>query len=284
MSSIGKIFVLLNFALACGFLFWASTAVSTNAEWKQKYDDEVAAHAESRTSLEAQASDLQAQVNAERSAKESRAAERDAAQGDVTRLKEESDAAKRANEQLRSDLAAIRETLDGYAQTIASLESSKDAAIAEARQLERERNEAADAQSAAETAQADAEEALAAAQRQVADLQASLKTQGTKLADTQAKLDTVVAITHTNLNDIEGVPEINGRVLQVDYSLEPGLVALNVGSNAGVKRGMVFQVYAGATYKGRVRVENVQEDMCSALVTGSTGAPIGQGDSAATRL
>ena len=32
------------------------------------------------------------------------------------------------------------------------------------------------------------------------------------------------------------------------------------------------------------RVENVHEDMCSALVTGSTGAAIGQGDSAATRL
>jgi myosin heavy subunit len=284
MSPIGKIFVVANFGLACGFLFWASTAVSTNAEWKQKYDAEVAAHAATKSSLEAQASELQTQVNAERSAKESRAAERDAAQGDVTRLKEEAEGAKRANEQLRSDLAAIRETLDGYAQTIASLESSKDAAVAEARQLERERNDAADAQSAAEAAQADAEEALAAAQRQVGDLQASLKSQTAKLADTQAKLDTVVSITNIDLNDVQGVPDINGRVLQVDYSLEPGLVALNVGSKAGVKRGMVFQVYDGATYKGRVRVENVEEDMCSALVTGSTGPRIGQGDSAATRL
>jgi len=284
MSSIGKIFVILNFGLAFGFLFWASTAVSTNADWKQQHSTEVAAHAETRAALEAEAADLQSQLGAERGAKESRAAERDTAQGDATRLKEELDTEKRGNEQLRADLSAIRETLNGYNETNQSLEVAKDEAIADARRLERERNDAADAQSAAETAQADAEELLAGAQRQIADLQASLKTQGAQLASSQATLDTVVAVTGIKLSDFQGQPDISARVLQVDYSLEPGLVALNVGTVAGVKRGMTFQIFNGSTYKGEVKVENVREDMCSALVTGSTGAVIGQGDSAATRL
>ena len=284
MSSIGKIFVILNFGLAFGFLFWASTAVSTNAEWKKQYNDEVAAHAETRETLGAEASDLQNQVNNERGAKESRAAERDTAQGDATRLKEELEAEKRGNDQLRADLAAIRETLDGYNQTIQGLESSKDAAVAEARQLERERDDAADAQSSAETAQADAEESLANTQRELSDLQMALKSQGEALAKSEATLQTVVKVTGVKLSDFQAQPDISARVLQVDYSLEPGLVALNVGTTAGVKRGMTFQIFDGSVYKGEVKVENVREDMCSALVTGSTGAVIGQGDSAATQL
>lgn len=284
MSSIGKIFVILNFGLAFGFLFWASTAVSTNAEWKSQFDAEVAAHAETRAALTSEATDLQAQLNSERSAKESRAAERDAAQGDVTRLTEELATAQRGNDQLRGDLSAIRETLDGYNQTIQALEASKDAAVADARERERQANAASDAQSAAESAQRDAEEALANVERKVADLQAALKSQADKLASTEASLDTVVALTGVKLSDLKAQPDIEARVLQVDYSLEPGLVALNVGSAAGVKRGMTFQIFNGTTYKGVVKVENVHEDMCSALVTGSTGAVIGQGDSAATRL
>lgn len=284
MSSIGKIFVILNFGLAFGFLFWASTAVSTNADWKQQHSDEVAAHAESREALEGEAADLQGQLNSERGAKEARSAERDTAQGDATRLKEELDTEKRGNEQLRADLSAIRETLDGYNQTNQALENSKDEAVAEARELERERNDATEAQGSAEAGQANAEESLANANRQIEDLQGSLKSQGQDLATAQATLDTVVAVTGVKLSDFQAQPDISARVLQVDYSLEPGLVALNVGSGAGVKRGMTFQIYNGSTYKGEVKVENVREDMCSALVTGSTGAVIGQGDSAATRL
>jgi hypothetical protein len=48
---------------------------------------------------------------------------------------------------------------------------------------------------------------------------------------------------------------------------------------------MTFQIYNGSRYKGFVRVENVHNDMCSALIMGQVeGASIGQGDSAATNL
>ena len=77
--------------------------------------------------------------------------------------------------------------------------------------------------------------------------------------------------------------------MQRGVSWEPnaqqsGLVALNVGSAAGVKRGMTFEIFNGRTYKGQVRVENVHENMCSALIVGTPTAAIGQGDSAATNL
>ena len=78
---------------------------------------------------------------------------------------------------------------------------------------------------------------------------------------------------------IASTPAIQGRVLQVSYDLKPGLVALNVGSEQGVKRGMTFQIFSGSTWKGQVRVENVQPGMSSALITDMTaGQTIAQGD------
>lgn len=284
MSPIGKIFLLINFGLAFGFLFWASTAVSTSAQWKTKYDDEVAAHSATRQEAEDTSSQLQIDLNNERTAKEQRSVERDQAVAEASRNREDLDAEKRANEQLRADIAAIKETLDNYNSTIDNLNSSKDAAVADAREKERERDSAQDAAQSAQDAQRDAEEALASAQRQIADLEAALNSANGEVAKLQTQVQTIVDTTGISIADIIAQPDINGRVLQVDTSIAPGLVALNVGSAAGVKRGMTFEIFNGRTYKGQVRVENVHENMCSALILGTPTAAIGQGDSAATNL
>jgi hypothetical protein len=284
MSPIGKIFLLINFGLAFGFLFWASTAVSTSAQWKAKYDDEVAAHATTRSEAEETSSQLQIDLNNERTAKDQRAVERDQAAAEASRNREDLDAQKRANEQLRADIAAIKETLDGYNQTIDNLNSSKDAAVADAREKERERDAAQDAAEQASDGQRDAEEALASAQRQIADLEAALNSSNAQVAKLGTELQTLLDKTGLTLAEVSVQPDIDGRVLQVDTSIAPGLVALNVGSTAGVKRGMTFEIFSGRNYKGRVRVENVHENMCSALILGTPAMAIGQGDSAATNL
>jgi hypothetical protein len=69
-------------------------------------------------------------------------------------------------------------------------------------------------------------------------------------------------------------------------SSKPGLVALNVGSKAGVKRGYVFEIYSGSTYKGQVRVDVVHDDVSSAVIVvpPPNGGQITAGDRAATRL
>lgn len=285
MSSIGKIFLLLNFLLAGVFLGFASTALGESAQWKQRHDEAVAAAEAEKAALEDEASQLTTQLNAERTAKDGFRVERDDEKARADRNQEDLDAAKRANEDLRGSIAQIQETLDSYNTTISNLEAAKDAAVAEARQMERERNEADDARQEAVTAQRDAEEALRSANGQIANLERSLNQAQDQLAAVETKLQTLVAVTGASYDDIQAQPAIDARVLKVDFSLEPGLVALNVGTNQGVKTGYVFEVYDGATYKGQVRVESVHSDMCSALVTRPVpGTRISQGDSAATRL
>jgi chromosome segregation ATPase len=285
MSPIGKIFLLINFGLAFGFLFWASTAVSANAKWKAKHDEVVAERTKAEEALKSEISNLNLSLTNERDAKDARMSERDQAQAEASRQRQELDAERRANEQLRGDIAAIKETLASYDQSIQALQAAKDAAIAEARGLERERDEAKQSAEQAEQARADAQEALAQAQAQIAELEKSLTSAQTALASTEAQLESVAAVYNVNLSEFVGQPDIEGRVLQVDRSVEPGLVALNVGSSSGVKRGMTFQIFNGGTYKGYVRVENVHNDMSSALIMGQVeGAQIAQGDSAATNL
>lgn len=285
MSPIGKIFLLVNFGLAFAFLGWASTAAATNAKWKAQHDEAVAARTQAEEALNAKLSDLNLNLTNERDAKDARMSERDQAQAEASRMREELDAEKRANEQLRADVAKIRETLGSYDQTIQSVQAAKDAAVAEARDLERERDAANQTAEEAQKARADAEEGLREAQAQIANLEKSLTSTQTQLASTEAQLESVAAVYNVNLSEFVGQPDIEARVLQVDTSVAPGLVALNVGSAAGVKRGMTFQIYNGANYKGYVRVENVHNDMCSALIVAQVdGVTIGQGDSAATNL
>jgi hypothetical protein len=282
MSSIGKIFLLINFGLAFGFLFWASTAVATNAKWKDQYEAELAAHQSTEASFKEDLSGLQIDLNNERDAKDARASERDQATAEATRNREELDAAKRANEQLRADVAAIKESLDAYLQQNQALEAAKDAAVAEARELERECDSASQASDDSEQARADAEEALREAQAQIASLERNVNTFKGEVSQLEAQ---VAAAVQSGFTIDNPQVDIDARVLNVDTSITPGLVALNVGANSGVKRGMTFQVYSGSSYKGYVRVETVRENMCSALIVAQVeGASIGQGDSASTNL
>ena len=70
-----------------------------------------------------------------------------------------------------------------------------------------------------------------------------------------------------------------------DLTCSPGLVMLNVGADNNVQRGFTFEIYRGSTYKGKVRVENVQGKYCSAVIIDSRpGTTIAQGDRAATNL
>ena len=78
---------------------------------------------------------------------------------------------------------------------------------------------------------------------------------------------------------------INGAVLQVVDSIEPGLVSINRGTDDGVERGFTFEIYSGNQYKGQVRVESVQKNICTAIVLRThSGAAISAGDAAATRI
>lgn len=283
MSTIGKIFLLFNLFLAGGFLFWASGMLSKGKEVSTQLQDEKSAHEKTRGELDAKSSELNAQLTAEKGQKETFRNERDQAVSESSRNKEDLAASKRANDQLGGDVAKIQSTMGQYQSTNDRLTKEKDAAIAQAHEAATQRDEAKRAAEAAEEARRTSEESLVKAQRDIADLERTLKSSKDEIAQRDIELQNLVAVTGVARGSIQPQAAIDAKVIQVDMTLKPGLVALSAGSNAGVKKGYTFEIYNGSTYKGQVRVETVHPDMSSALIVFAKH-PIGAGDSASTQL
>jgi len=169
--------------------------------------------------------------------------------------------------------------------TLSSLEDAKDAAVAEARSSQAERDEAVAARMDADTARADVEDQLDQASLYIADLEKQLTSNLALISRKDAQLATIVDEYNIDLGKLLDQPLIEAAVLSVKKADGINLVALNVGSDNNVARGMTFQIWSGGQYKGEVRVDNVMPNMCSALVTIAVdGTMIAEGDNAATRL
>jgi hypothetical protein len=285
MSPIGRIFIVLNLILAATFLGFASNNLAASKKYKTQFEGEQTAHNATTQEKDAEISTMRTQIqeleNTRELLRSEKQAEADRADRNGRDLQSERD----KGTQMRADLDRIAETLGNYDATIRSAMDGKDQAVARSRDAESDRDDALAGQSDAEMAQSAAEEALATANGRIFDLERALTTEQRQVSSLDTQLKTLVDATGVSLAEITALPLIEGAVLQTEYSIAPGLVALNVGSGNGVQRGFTFDIYSGNAYKGQVRVESVRPGMCTALIVRTvTGQAIAQGDSATTRL
>lgn len=285
MSTIGKVFIVLNLLMSAAFLGWAANAVATNQDFKTQLEQEQAARKAEKEDLEGQLATSRANATAQEAGKVDAIRQVEDRDATIDRKETELRDLKRENTNLKSKITSIEQSLSDYNDKLGNLESSYKQAVADTMEMRGERDGAQQAQQDAELAQAEAEENLRTAQAQIRQLETNLNATADRLSTTETHLETLAAMTNTTLNEIMPVPFIQGTVLSVRSDLPPGLVALNVGANDQVKKGMTFEIYQGSEYKGSVQVENVRPDMCSALVTRSVpGTSMREGDTASTRL
>ncbi len=282
MSTIGKIFLFVNLALAAAFLGWAANSLGKTEEMKKAHTDAIAAATEARTKAEEEASSARTQARQEEQAKDTLRNERDNLDSRLKSTQQELEAEKRSNEQLRGDVAKINAAIGTLNTQLSAIEQAKDAAVAAAREAERERDAARDeSQDSGEKMRA-AEEARKQAEMEVAALEKQLKSTRDEVASLDTRLREMIAV--YGPSDV-AQKAIDAKVVSVDYTLKPGLVALNVGKSHDVKTGYTFEIYAGNVYKGRVKVQSVYADMCAAVIdVQKDGVTITAGDSASTRL
>jgi len=284
MSTIGKVFVVLNLLLAAVFLGYASTALATTASYKKDLEAERKAHeatieekdaeiAEARTERDAARLDLE---EARRSSSEHKT-RADQAEADLREAKAQVD-------QMTAAVTGIQAELSDLDSQLAEIESSKDDAVAARVEAENERDDALDARDEAIKEQRDAEDAARRAEQRIAKLEGDLSEAQRKLSQAETTLATVVAEYNINLDGLSAVPEIEAAVLGINYDLPPGLVALNKGRADGVQKGFVFEIFDD-NYKGQVKVVDVEDKVCSAIVVRAVDdRPIRQGDRATTQL
>jgi predicted nucleic acid-binding Zn-ribbon protein len=285
MSTLGKILIGLNLVLAAAFFGWAANATKTNQNWREKYEA-------ATKDLSVTKADLQDQVDKLKADKISRDKDiavlntnlgtaknqKDSVQGEL-------DEAKTRISTMSADLTRLSNTYEGMAADKTRLQGDKDKAEKAQRDAETAKTEAEAKRDEAEKAANGLKSDLEKANNMIADLEKDKTGKEKKIASLETQLDTLATNTGAKAGDYLPMPDITAAVLDVSNQVEPGLIALNVGSNKNVKRGYTFEIFDGKTYKGQARVEFVHPEMCSAImVTKVPGQTIRQGDSAATRL
>ena len=286
MSTIGKTFAVINLALAAIFLGFTANTLESSNNWKKKHDELETQKNQEISDLNDELASAKADRDTQATQKDQYLNEKNDAVARADRLQADLDAANTENSQLRGSVDGINSTLGDYESNNRALQTAKDEAIQARFEAENERDSANAAKDAAELAQREAEQKLATAEALIQDQLDQLAAKDAAYS----KLDTqlTVALEKANLTrtEVQGAqPYIAGSVLQAIYDVEPGMVALNVGSAGGVKIGHTFEVFRGNVYKGRVRVTHVRDGMCSALITNLVpGQTIAQGDSAETNL
>ncbi len=285
MSAIGRIFLVLNLILSALFVGWAANALSTSEEYKKQLDTEVASHATTQSEADSMAEGLRAELSTAKTRAASLLDERNDFSNNATRLQGELDAALARTDSLGGDVAVIGSTIADLNSTLGAMEAAKNKAVADAAQAKSNADDATDAKMAADSARIDAEDALDSANAMIAALETSLASSKASNSRLSATLATAVEEYGIALGEITSQPEISSTVLSVKQSGDIALVALNVGSDDAVVKGMTFEIWSGGQYKGQVRVESVMPGMCSALVTKAVdNTSIAEGDHADTRL
>jgi len=283
MSAIGRIVIVLNLLLAAAFMGYAASMLESTNNYKQEIADlkaqtatDIAAKDESISSLEATGKTLN---DEKRDFREERDANMNKVDALGVQLKEE----KRRADNLSTEMTKVTSAMGDLNGTIRSLTSEKDDAVEARHEAEKAAESSAAAALAAELAKRDADDATASAQAMIEELQMRVASLGQDLSQKDTQLAAISKASGIGLDTVMAQPIVKGAVVSVAADLSPQLVMLNVGSSDGVRRGTVFDIYSGGTYKARVRAEQVEAGICSAVVVRvAEGVSISAGDSAST--
>ena len=285
MSPIGRIFSVLNLILAALFLSWAANNLATSHEYKELLE-------KANTEHDTAVAELNDRLDGQREEIDNLKTERDGLQGNLElaedakrRIEQEKNELTRQYDELSSTSAKHATSIAAFESHIGALESAKDQAVAGQHDAENQRDEALSNEQDANTLAETTSQENARLNDTIAGLERQITSLDMQVSELDTNLKTLVDITGVSLSEVLAQKLIKGAVLQANYDVAPGLVALNVGSKDEVERGYTFEIFSHGQYKGQIRIENVRENMCTGLIIKTyPGQTIQQGDEASTRL
>ena len=267
MSAIGRIFLVLNLILSALFVGWAAKIINAENSYRTQYETKVSEAEAADMAANQRIDELSAQLSTQKALQADVAGERDDLEREVANLKSDLETERLRVAELESNDKTMTNALSGFRTRIESMVSATDAADAEARDAMAERDAAVAARMQADTQRKKAEDMLDQANLQIADLEKDLTASEKMVSRQSAQLATIVDEYQIDLDKLMSHEYVEGNVLSVKNADGISLVALNVGSEDKVMRGMTFQIWHQGRYKGEVRVESVSPKMCSALMT-----------------
>ncbi len=263
MSTISKVFTVINVVLALFLLGSVSAILAESADYRAKLAVEQKAHSDTKTQLEGQVAETRGK-NDNLSKENGRLVE---SEGD---LKQELQAVKAERDQLRNDTTELRNSVSGINANLSALTKQVQDYESRNKDLATKNQELRDATATAQAAQRAAEEDRARLEGEVARLNQDLSGSQEQLAALTLDRDNLVAqMEALAAQGVDVVKLIGNAVQKIDGTVSAvgeGFVVLSVGENDGVRVGYPFDVYRGGDYIGRVVVTDVLPDNCTARV------------------
>jgi predicted nucleic acid-binding Zn-ribbon protein len=282
MSSIGKIFVIVNLLLAVLVLGAAGALLKrtdVTADQMKAAQDRLEA---AQTELDQARSDFTERERALTADKQRLQEERDDMQVAHQTLQNSATSLEADNQQLRDDVTKINSTLTALETSFSSTQQRVAELTDQNAQLRDQMMEARTAANDAEAARLQATTAQGDAERRIAELEETSSGLQAEL-HTASKLLEVAKAGGFDPTTIMAMPRIEATVAEVDEQY--GFVILDKGKDDNVERGFTFEVYRDGQYLGRVKVDETFANYATARIELRTpGTKMQRYDRASTYL
>lgn len=281
MSSIGKVFVVLNLVFSLVILGVVGAILSQSAKYREMYEKLDSEHKSALAKHEEERTNLQQKIDGHERDKLGMSTKLSNNEVEIRTLTAERDQAKVDLDAAQQNVSKLEGDLRTFTTTQGELQSHNKQLVDSNGEMIQQRNDAVDAQRAAEEDAARARAEVARLTDSIDQLRKQIEALQAETGDLNAQIEAAVQAGF-DISKVRAFPKIDGRVQSVNTSL--GIVVLSVGRDDGVSRGAEFHIY-GAEYKGKVIVEDVFPDNCSArIVPNSKGLSIQPMDRATTRI
>lgn len=280
MSTVAKVFVVLNFLLAALFLGSAAAVLGHSDNWKKRYEALQDSSNKEIGQLKADVAAREGQITKLQGDKVTAEGERSKARQEADTLKTQNESILKAYNELNSSMAAATRA-NQVAQ--ATIQQSRDLV----NELQKERQTLIDNLTKAN------EEKIAAVKMQnqlelnVADLSAQQKSTEAKLSESELKLQRTTFELESIKRANPGIgagseqPWQTAKVLAADN--EANIVVISIGSEDGVKAGFRYTVSRGNQYVATIEITTVNaKQSAGRVVNNMRKGPVAPGDDVMT--
>jgi hypothetical protein len=265
MSQLARMFVVLNFLLAAGFLYAAAMFLGLNHEYKKKNEALNTQMARERDDAQKREKDQKTRI--------------DELSKESSTLKEESASAKStaaqlkaANETAEKDKkekdAAIAKEQGNVASAQQNLQRANDELSKRTDEANKARTDAATAQANERKANTDLEAAntkIRERENTIAELEKT-KTEMTAKIEELEIVKTLAQSAGVDLTQVlRSAPIADAKVIGYDPDMK--LVQVNAGSSQKVARGMTLDIVRGSSYIGRIKIDQVYPNSSAGTLT-----------------
>ena len=282
MTQLARVFVALNLILAAGFLFSAATILSLNNDWMGRYETAEREKDELETRLKQKIAAVEAERNDFHRANDQLKEENENLKGtnaahnqQIQSLTSDVKARETANNEMRQSLDNLQATAEQQGKHVERLETENKKNADDARKA---RTEAKDAR-----AQLDEErKKTRGLQNDKANLEKTVASQGEDIKHKDIMID-YAREKGINFENLVKMDPVRGAVVNADNDTK--LAVINVGKNAGVKRGYVLDVTRGGSYIARLIIDTVYEKAAAGTIKfTSPGESVRAGDQVTNTL